>query len=57
VVGAAIVTLLPNLLAGAAEFETLAVGLLLLVNVVLVPRGIVPSLQRAWAARRARRPE
>lgn len=51
VVGAAIVTLLPNLLAGAAEYETLAVGLLLLISVVLMPRGIVPSLQRAWAHR------
>lgn len=54
VIGASIVTLLPNLLADAAEYETLAVGLLLLLSVVLMPRGIVPSLQRAWAARRAR---
>jgi branched-chain amino acid transport system permease protein len=55
VVGAAIVTLLPNLLAGAAEYETLAVGLLLLLSVVLMPRGIVPTLRRAWSARTARR--
>lgn len=54
VVGAAIVTLLPNLLAGAAAYETLAVGLLLLLSVVLMPRGIVPTLRRAWDARRAR---
>ena len=55
VVGAAIVTLLPNLLAGAAEYETLAVGLLLLLSVVLMPRGIVPTLSRAWLARRSGR--
>nr|AMK59082.1 COG4177: ABC-type branched-chain amino acid transport system, permease component [uncultured bacterium UPO38] len=54
VVGAAIVTLLPNLLADAAEYETLAVGLLLLLCVVLMPRGIVPTLRRARTARRTR---
>lgn len=54
VVGAAIITLLPNLLAGAAAYETLAVGLLLLLSVVLMPRGIVPTVRRAWDARRVR---
>jgi branched-chain amino acid transport system permease protein len=47
VLGALIVTLLPNLLAGAAEYETMVVGAILLATVLLLPRGLVPTL-RGW---------
>jgi branched-chain amino acid transport system permease protein len=52
VLGAAIVTLLPNLLAGAAEYETLVVGGVLFAAVLFMPRGIVPTLRDRWRARR-----
>jgi branched-chain amino acid transport system permease protein len=53
VLGAAIVTLLTNLLAGAAEYETLVVGGGLFAAVLFMPRGIVPTLRDRWRARRA----
>ncbi len=53
VLGAAIVTLLPNLLAGVAEYETLVVGGGLFAAVLFMPRGIVPTLRDRWRARRA----
>ncbi len=56
VLGAAIVTMLPNLLAGAAEYETLAVGAVLLAAVLFMPRGVVPTLLGGWRARRAGSP-
>ncbi len=56
VLGAAIVTLLPNLLAGAAEYETLVVGAVLLAAVLFMPRGVVPTLLDRWRARRAGSP-
>lgn len=51
VLGAAIVTLLPNLLANAAEYETLVVGGVLFAAVLFMPRGIVPTLRDRWRAR------
>ncbi len=54
VLGAAMMTLLPNLLAGAAEYETLVVGIVLFAAVLFMPRGIVPTLRSRWRARRAR---
>lgn len=53
VLGAAIMTLLPNLLAGAAEYETLVLGSVLFAAVLFMPRGIVPTLRDRWRARRA----
>lgn len=52
VLGAAMMTLLPNLLAGAAEYETLVVGIALFAAVLFMPRGIVPTLRGRWRARR-----
>lgn len=51
VLGAAIVTLLPNLLANAAEYETLVVGGVLFAAVLIMPRGIVPTLRNHWRVR------
>jgi len=56
VLGAGIVTLLPHLLAKAAEYETLVVGCILFAVVLLMPRGIVPTLRERWLARRAAHP-
>lgn len=55
ILGAVIVTLLPNLLAGAAEYEVLVVGLILLSTVLLLPRGMVPTLTAWYRGRKARR--
>ena len=56
VLGAGIVTLLPHLLAKAAEYETLVVGGILFAVVLLMPRGIVPTLRERWLARRTAHP-
>lgn len=56
VLGAAIMTLLPNLLAGAAEYETLVLGSVLFAAVLFMPRGIVPTLREHWRARTAGAP-
>ncbi len=55
VLGAVIVTLLPNLLAGAAEYEVLVVGLILLSTVLLLPRGMVPTLTAWYRGRKGRK--
>lgn len=51
VVGAALMSLLPDLLARFEGFETVTVGLILVVTMIFLPRGIVPSI----AARLTRR--
>ncbi len=50
VVGAALLTLLPQLLAGLDDYEHILLGLILMGVMIFLPRGIVPSL----AARLAR---
>lgn len=55
VLGALVVTLLPNLLAGAAEYETLVIGSVLFATVLFMPRGIVPTLQTWLRVRLARK--
>jgi branched-chain amino acid transport system permease protein len=44
VVGAALLTVLPQLLAGLAEYEHILFGLILMGVMIFLPRGIVPSL-------------
>ncbi len=46
VVGAGIVTLLPQALAGFEKFEILLVGCVLLVSILFLPKGLVPELAR-----------
>ncbi len=48
VVGAALLTLLPQLLAGLAEYEHILFGLILMGTMIFLPRGIVPSLAARW---------
>ncbi len=55
VVGAAIVTMLPQALSGMEQYETLLIGTILLASILLMPAGLVPGLQRLWAARRSGR--
>jgi branched-chain amino acid transport system permease protein len=52
IVGAAIVVMLPQLLTALKDYEQLAFGLLLIVVVCFMRRGIVPSLAAAIGARR-----
>ena len=51
-VGAALLSLLPELLASYEGSETIVFGLILLATMILLPRGIVPSLAAALARRR-----
>lgn len=46
VIGAAVLTLLPQLLTVLKDYEMMAFGAILIVTMVFFPRGIVPTLQR-----------
>ncbi len=46
VVGAAVLTLLPQFLTVLKDYEMMAFGAILIVTMVFFPRGIVPTLQR-----------
>jgi branched-chain amino acid transport system permease protein len=46
IVGAGIVTLLPNVLAGMEHYEILLIGCILLVTILFMPKGLVPTLQK-----------
>jgi branched-chain amino acid transport system permease protein len=48
VVGAAILTMLPQLLAGLADYEHVIFGAILMGVMVFLPRGIVPTLAARW---------
>jgi ABC-type branched-subunit amino acid transport system ATPase component/ABC-type branched-subunit amino acid transport system permease subunit len=54
-VGAAIVVLLPEALAGLAEYRLLVFGALLLVVLWVAPEGVVGTVQRLFTRRRAPR--
>lgn len=49
VVGAAVLTLLPQFLTVLKDYEMMAFGAILIVTMVFFPRGIVPTLQRLLA--------
>lgn len=48
--GAALLTALPQLLGGFADYEMVAFGLILMCTVIFLPQGIVPSLAAKWRA-------
>jgi len=48
VVGAAVLTLLPQLLTVLKDYETMVFGAVLVATMVFFPRGIVPTLARLW---------
>jgi branched-chain amino acid transport system permease protein len=52
VVGAAILTALPQLLTVFKDYESLVFGLVLMATMILMPRGLVPTLARLAARRR-----
>jgi branched-chain amino acid transport system permease protein len=52
VVGAALLTALPQLLTVFKDYESLVFGLVLMATMILLPRGLVPSLARLLARRR-----
>jgi len=53
VLGAVLLTILPQLLGGAREYEMIAFGLILTLTMMFLPRGIVPTLAAAFRPGRA----
>ena len=53
IVGATVLTLLPQMLTALKEYEMVVFGALLILTMVFLPRGIVPTLKR-WLERRER---
>ena len=51
VVGAAVMTLLPQLLTVLKDYEMMVFGAVLVVTMVLFPQGLVPSIARWWRGR------
>jgi len=54
VIGAAILTVLPQLLTVLKEYEIVVLGAVLMLTMIFLPRGIVPTLGRAIAAARGK---
>lgn len=52
VLGAAVLTVLPQLLTVLKDYETMVFGAVLVATMVFFPQGVVPTLARAWARRR-----
>lgn len=53
VVGAAALTILPQFLTVLKDYEMMVFGAVLIATMVFFPHGVVPTLQRWWANRRA----
>ncbi len=53
IVGAAILTLLPQLLTVFKDYETMVFGGVLIATMIFFPRGVVPTLARLWSRRSA----
>lgn len=53
-VGAGLLTALPQAFAAIAEYKNIAIGLVLILTMVFLPRGIVPSLSGLFSRWRAR---
>jgi branched-chain amino acid transport system permease protein len=52
VVGAAVLTTLPQLLATFEDYEMMVFGAVMIGTMIFLPRGVVPSLTRLFASRR-----
>jgi branched-chain amino acid transport system permease protein len=50
-VGAAILTVLPQVLAAAHEFKHVALGVIMIGVMIFMPRGLVPTLMALWRRR------
>jgi branched-chain amino acid transport system permease protein len=55
VVGAAVLTTLPQLLTVFKEYEMVLLGAVMMATMIFMPRGLVPTLESALAALRAKR--
>lgn len=53
VLGAALMTLLPQLLSGLEDYEMLVFGLILMVSMIVLPQGLLPGLRGWLQTRRA----
>ncbi len=53
VIGAVILTALPQLIAGFEDYEMMVFGLILMGTMIFMPRGLVPSLQSLWRRHRS----
>ncbi len=51
VVGAAILTVLPQLLTGFEDYEMMVFGLILMLTMIFLPQGLVPTLARVFKRR------
>ena len=51
VVGAAVLTTLPQLLTALKEYEMVVFGAVLMLTMIFMPQGLVPTLEKALAAR------
>jgi branched-chain amino acid transport system permease protein len=54
VIGAAVLTVLPQLLTVLKEYEMVVLGAVLMLTMIFMPRGIVPTLGKALAAARGK---
>jgi branched-chain amino acid transport system permease protein len=54
VFGAAVLTLLPQLMTALKDYEMMVFGAVLIATMVFFPRGVVPTVARLWSARRRR---
>ena len=49
VAGAAVIVTLPQLLTVLHDYEQAVLGLVIMLAMIFLPRGLVPSLRRLWA--------
>lgn len=56
VIGAAALTILPQLLTVLKDYEMMVFGAVLIATMVFFPHGVVPTLQASWSARRRAAP-
>jgi branched-chain amino acid transport system permease protein len=54
VVGAAVLTLLPQVLTAFKEYEMVLLGAILMLTMIFMPKGLVPTLEKALAAARGK---
>jgi branched-chain amino acid transport system permease protein len=54
VAGAAVLTTLPQALTLLKEYEMVVFGAVMMLTMIFMPRGLVPTIAAAWAARRRR---
>ena len=54
VIGAAVLTTLPQFLTVFKEYEMVLLGAVMMLTMIFMPRGLVPTLERALAAARAK---